>query len=88
MSIIGSIIAGIIVGALARLVMPGKQNISVLVTILLGIVGALLGWLIAGWLGVQQTDGLDWIRWIISIVVAAIAISVYLGIRGRSSTTR
>lgn len=77
MSIIGSIIAGIIVGVLARLVLPGKQNISILVTIVLGILGAIIGWFLAGALGVQSTSGIDWIRWIISIIVAAILIVGY-----------
>ncbi len=77
MSIIGSIIAGIIVGILARLVLPGKQNISILITIILGILGALIGWWLAGLLGVQTTGGIDWIRWLISVIVAAILIVVY-----------
>jgi uncharacterized membrane protein YeaQ/YmgE (transglycosylase-associated protein family) len=82
-SIIGSIIAGIIVGVLARLVLPGKQNISVLITILLGILGALIGWFLAGLLGVQTTDGVDWIRWLISVIVAAILIVIYGSITGK-----
>ncbi|QIM20235.1 GlsB/YeaQ/YmgE family stress response membrane protein [Phycicoccus sp. HDW14] len=77
MSIIGSIIAGIIIGVLARLVLPGRQNISFLVTVVLGILGALIGWLVAGWLGVQTTSGPDWLRWIISIIVAALLIVGY-----------
>jgi uncharacterized membrane protein YeaQ/YmgE (transglycosylase-associated protein family) len=76
-SIIGSIIAGIIVGILARVVLPGKQNISILITIILGILGALIGWWLAGLLGVQETSGIDWIRWLISVIVAAILIVVY-----------
>jgi uncharacterized membrane protein YeaQ/YmgE (transglycosylase-associated protein family) len=85
-SIIGSIIAGIIVGILARLVLPGRQNISMLITIILGILGALIGWWIAGLLGVQSTSGIDWIRWIISVVVAAILIVVYGSITARRTT--
>lgn len=83
MSIIGSIIAGIIVGVLARLVLPGKQNISVIITIVLGIVGALIGWWLAGLLGVATTDGVDWIRWLISVIVAAVLIVVYGSVTGR-----
>ncbi len=83
MSIIGSIIAGIVVGVLARLVLPGKQNISVLITIVLGILGALIGWWIAGLLGVETTDGPDWIRWLISIIVAAGLIVGYGAITGK-----
>ncbi len=83
MSIIGSIIAGIIVGILARLVLPGKQNISVLITILLGILGAVIGWFLAGLIGVQETDGIDWIRWLISVIVAAVLIVIYGSVTGR-----
>lgn len=83
MSIIGSIIAGIIVGILARLVLPGRQNISMLITIVLGILGALIGWWLAGLLGVQSTSGVDWIRWIISIIVAAVLIVIYGSVTGR-----
>lgn len=83
MSIIGSIIAGIIVGILARLVLPGRQNISMLITIVLGILGALIGWWLAGVLGVQSTSGVDWIRWIISIIVAAVLIVIYGSVTGR-----
>ncbi len=83
MSIIGSIIAGIIVGILARLVLPGKQNISVIITIILGILGALIGWWLAGLLGVQETGGVDWIRWLISVIVAAVLIVIYGSITGK-----
>ena len=87
MSIIGSIIAGIVVGVLARLVLPGKQNISVLITIVLGILGALIGWWIAGLLGVETTDGPDWIRWLISIIVAAGLIVGYGAITGKKQSS-
>ncbi len=83
MSIIGSIIAGIIVGVLARLVLPGKQNISVLITIVLGILGALIGWWLAGLIGVQETGGIDWIRWLISVIVAAVLIVIYGSLTGK-----
>ena len=83
LSIIGMIIAGAIIGALARLIMRGEQNISVLWTIVLGAVGALIGSTVAGFFGVAQTAGVDWIRWALSIVAANVAISIYLGITGR-----
>ena len=52
MSIIGTIIAGLVVGLLARFILPGRQNLSLVITTLIGIVGALIGWWIAGMLGV------------------------------------
>ena len=78
LSFIGMIIAGAVLGALARLVMRGEQNISVLWTIVLGAVGALVGGAVASLFGVAHTDGIDWIRWALSLVAAIVAISVYL----------
>ena len=66
-TIIGAIIFGAIIGALARLVLPGKQNISMLVTIVLGILGVPHRLLhLTTPLGGGDTKGIDWIRWIIA----------------------
>ena len=81
--VIGIIIAGAIIGALARLFMKGDQNIGVLWTIILGALGAFVGGMIAEPLGVAETNGIDWIKWIISIILAIVFISAYLAIRGR-----
>jgi uncharacterized membrane protein YeaQ/YmgE (transglycosylase-associated protein family) len=81
--IIGIIIAGAIIGALARLFMKGDQPLGVLVTIVLGALGALAGTWVASLFGVEETSGIDWIRWAISIVLAIVFISAYLAIRGR-----
>jgi uncharacterized membrane protein YeaQ/YmgE (transglycosylase-associated protein family) len=87
MEIIGVIIAGAIIGALARLVMPGKQGISILVTIILGILGVLIGYYLAAALGVAATNGIDWLRWIISIIVAVVLIVIYGAVTGRRNTS-
>ena len=68
---------------LARLVMPGKQNISALVTVILGVLGALVGYYI--WGAPQDDSSIDWLRWITSIIAAAIFVAVYGAIRNRSS---
>lgn len=86
--LIGLIIFGAVIGALARLFMKGDQNIGVLWTIILGALGALAGYFLAGVLGVEDTDGIDWIRWIISIVMAVIFISIYMSVRGKNATKR
>ena len=83
MEIIGLIIAGAIIGALARLVLPGRQSINILVTIILGILGVLIGYYLAAALGVEATSGIDWLRWIISIILAAVLIVIYGSITGR-----
>lgn len=83
MTFVGLIIAGIVVGLLARLALPGRQPIGFLLTVLVGIVGTLVGWFLAGALGVQSTGGIDWLRWIISIAVAAVLVAVVAGTSGR-----
>jgi uncharacterized membrane protein YeaQ/YmgE (transglycosylase-associated protein family) len=80
---IGTIIFGAVIGALARLVLPGKQNISMLITIILGVLGALIGYWLAGAIGVCQTRGIDWTRWLISIAVAAVLVVIYGSITGK-----
>lgn len=69
-TILWGIIGGAIIGVLARLLLPGKQNISMVVTVLVGIAAALIGGLIADWLGVGDTKGIDWWRHFIQIVLA------------------
>ncbi len=69
--IISAIVVGLIIGALGRLVVPGKQNIPIWLTIVVGIVAALIGTFIARILGVADTRGFDWIELIIQIVLAA-----------------
>ena len=66
LEIIGTIIFGAVIGMLARLVMPGKQNISALVTVILGVLGALVGYYI--WGAPQDDSSIDWLRWITSIM--------------------
>jgi uncharacterized membrane protein YeaQ/YmgE (transglycosylase-associated protein family) len=82
-TIIGTIIFGAVIGFLARLVLPGRQNINMIMTIVIGILGAIIGYWLAGLLGVAATSGIDWIRWIISIIVAAILVVAYGAITGR-----
>lgn len=85
-TIISALIAGLIVGALARLVMPGKQNISILMTIALGIIGSVAGsWLYTAISGHSGTKGIDWIALILGVIIAAILIAIYLSLTGRKS---
>ena len=83
-AIISAIIVGLIVGALGRLVLPGKQNISLLLTIGVGIVATLIGTAIARALGVSNTGGIDWIELIIQVALAAVGVSIVAGTRPRS----
>lgn len=78
-TIIGAIFAGIIIGGLARLLLPGRQNISVLATITVGFLAALIGGGIAQLLGVGDTDGIDWIKLIIQVGLAMIGVGFWSG---------
>ncbi|WP_326617841.1 GlsB/YeaQ/YmgE family stress response membrane protein [Streptomyces decoyicus] len=73
--VIGAVVIGIVIGALGRLVPPGRQRISVLWTIGIGIVAALVGTGIAADLGVAGTEGFDWIEWLIQIGLAAAGVT-------------
>jgi uncharacterized membrane protein YeaQ/YmgE (transglycosylase-associated protein family) len=76
-TIVWGLVAGIIIGPLARLVLPGRQNISLVMTILIGAVGAIIGGFVADWLGVGVTEGIDWIKLAIQVGVAAVGVILY-----------
>jgi len=80
-AIISAIIVGAIIGALGRLVVRGRQNISIVATIVIGIIAALIGTFIANALGVGNTNGIDWIKLAIQVVLAAVGVSLYAGRR-------
>lgn len=77
--IISAIIIGLIIGALGRLVVPGRQAIPIWLTILIGIAAALLGTLIANAMDVGSTSGVDWIELLIQIALAAIGVALVAG---------
>ena len=82
--IISAIIIGLIIGALGRLLVRGRQHISILVTILVGIVAALLGAWLATFLHVSSgAGGINWIELLIQVVLAAIGVSLVSGGRSR-----
>ncbi|MGH3693158.1 MAG: GlsB/YeaQ/YmgE family stress response membrane protein [Pseudonocardiaceae bacterium] len=86
--IISALIIGLIIGALARLVLPGKQSIPIWLTILLGIVGAILGTLLAQNLGVAVTPGIDWIEIALQIAIAAVGVAIVSGFYSRRRIDR
>ena len=81
--IITAIIIGAIIGALGRLVLPGRQPIGVLLTVGIGIVAALIGTAIAQSVGVATTDGVDWIELVFQIGLAAVGVGLVAGVRRR-----
>ncbi len=81
--IITAIVVGLIIGALGRLVVPGKQNVPIWLTIVIGIVAALIGTAIVGPL--RDTDGIDWVELLTQVVLAAIGVALASNLRsGRS----
>jgi len=85
-TIIGALLAGIIIGPLARLVLPGRQNISMGITILIGAVGAFLGGWVADLMGVGETAGIDWTKLLIQVAVAVVLVLAYGAMAGRSTS--
>jgi uncharacterized membrane protein YeaQ/YmgE (transglycosylase-associated protein family) len=89
MEIIGVIIAGVIIGLLGKFFAPGdRDNIPIWLTVLCGIGGVLLGYYAAAALGVEATDGIDWIRWIISIAVAAVLVMIAAAVTAKGKTSK
>jgi uncharacterized membrane protein YeaQ/YmgE (transglycosylase-associated protein family) len=84
-TLVGGLVAGIIIGPLARLVLPGQQNISLPMTILLGALGAILGGFIYEWLGGTETSGIDWIKLAVQVAVGAVAVLIYGSMQGRKT---
>jgi uncharacterized membrane protein YeaQ/YmgE (transglycosylase-associated protein family) len=83
-TILGAIIGGLIIGGLARLVMPGKQNIGVIMTVALGILGSMAGSWLCFKFGYQNSNGgFEIIPFLVGIIVAVVLIAAYLGITGR-----
>ena len=79
-----AIIIGIVVGALGRLVLPGRQPIGMLLTILVGIVSAFIGTAIARAIGIPTaTNGIDWMELLVQVVVAALGVALVASLMGR-----
>ena len=86
MAIIGLLVAGLIIGLLGEFAAPGaRDNTPLWLTLLCGVAGVLIGYWLAGALGVAHTNGVDWIRWIISIIVAAVLVVAASTLTGRNS---
>jgi uncharacterized membrane protein YeaQ/YmgE (transglycosylase-associated protein family) len=83
--IISAIVIGAIIGALGRLVVPGKQSIPIWLTIVIGIVAALIGSFIVG--SLRNTNGIDWVEILVQILLAAGGVALVAGTRGRRSLT-
>lgn len=73
---IGFIVFGFIVGLIARIVLPGRQHLSLLATVLVGLVGSVIGGVVASYLGTGDIFELNVLGSIVAIVSAAVLIAV------------
>ncbi|SNS75915.1 Uncharacterized membrane protein YeaQ/YmgE, transglycosylase-associated protein family [Geodermatophilus pulveris] len=81
---IGFLVAGLIIGALARLIVPGKQRLGLLATLGLGLVGSLIGGLIAQFFGTGSIWELNVIGFVLAVVAAVMLIGVAESVAGGS----
>jgi len=84
---IGFLVAGLIIGALARLIKPGKQNLSILATLALGLVGSLIGGTIAWLLGTGSIWELNILGFVLAVVAAVLLIGTAEGMTSRNRTS-
>ena len=80
--ILGLVVVGLIIGALARLLKPGRQRMSILATMLLGVTGAVIGGLIADWLDVGSITELNVWGFVFAVLAALLLIGVAEGVAG------
>jgi uncharacterized membrane protein YeaQ/YmgE (transglycosylase-associated protein family) len=85
---IGFIVAGLIIGALARFIKPGRQNLSILATLLLGLAGSVIGGVIANALGTGNIFELNFLGFVVAVIAAVLLIGVAEGLAGRRTSTR
>ncbi|NUT49891.1 MAG: GlsB/YeaQ/YmgE family stress response membrane protein [Saccharothrix sp.] len=81
--LISALVIGVIVGGLGRLVVPGRQNISMVLTLLVGIAAALVGTFVASVIGVSDTSGIDWIELALQVGLAGAGVATLARRRSR-----
>lgn len=80
-AILTALVVGAVVGALGRLVLPGRQNVSMALTVLVGVIAAVIGTAIARAFGLADTHGIDWVELLIQVALAAVGVSLVAGRR-------
>ncbi|MFF1833163.1 GlsB/YeaQ/YmgE family stress response membrane protein [Streptomyces sp. NPDC058231] len=71
-----AIIVGLVLGLIAKAILPGKQNIPLWLTTIFGIIGSVLGNAVATWIGVNDTSGIDWTRHLLQLIGAVVVVGV------------
>lgn len=85
---IGFIVAGLIIGALARLIKPGKQNLGLLATLLLGLAGSVIGGVIASLLGTGDIFELNFLGFIVAVIASVLLVGTAEAMSGRRKSVR
>jgi uncharacterized membrane protein YeaQ/YmgE (transglycosylase-associated protein family) len=89
MEVLGVILAGIIIGLLGKFLAPRHvDNTPVWLTVLCGIGGVVLGWYVFTALGGHGGPGVDWLRWLVAVLVAAVLVVAASTVTGRNSRRR
>ena len=83
-NLIGLLVVGLIIGALARLFKPGRQRLSLLATMALGVVGALIGGVVASFLGTGDIFELNVLGFVVAVVAAMLLVGAAEGMSGKS----
>lgn len=78
---IGFIVAGILIGIIARLILPGRQRIGMLMTVLAGLLGSIAGGLIASWLGTGGIWELNFLGFVCAIGAAVLFVAAAEGLQ-------
>lgn len=79
---IGFIVAGLIIGALARLLKPGKQDLGIVATLLLGLAGSVIGGVVASFLGTGEIFELNVLGFIVAVIAAVALVGAAEGLVG------
>jgi uncharacterized membrane protein YeaQ/YmgE (transglycosylase-associated protein family) len=87
-TVIGFIVAGLIIGALARLIKPGKQNLGLLATLLLGLVGSVIGGVVASLLGTGDIFELNFLGFIVAVIASVLLVGTAEAVVGRRRSVR
>jgi uncharacterized membrane protein YeaQ/YmgE (transglycosylase-associated protein family) len=87
MSWLWAIVVGLVLGLIAKAIIPGRQAIPLWLTTVLGILGALAGNAVAAGIGIEETGGIDWGRHALQLVAAVILVGlgdrIWAAMRGK-----
>jgi uncharacterized membrane protein YeaQ/YmgE (transglycosylase-associated protein family) len=86
MQILGLILVGLVIGFLARLIKPGRQKLSLVMTLVLGVIAALIGGVIASLIGTGDVFELNVLGFVVAVISAIVILGVAEGRGGRART--